>query len=97
MKMTNIESINDKINDLLSMVKKDKIDRNSKERTFQNSPKQKSPSINRANVLANFQAYEQKEPVRTNEKIEKIDPYKDGSKSQKRLKTYSAVQSTKYD
>lgn len=34
MKMTNIENINDKINSLLNMVKKDKVERSSIEKNY---------------------------------------------------------------
>jgi hypothetical protein len=58
-KMTNIENINDKINSLLNMVKKDKIDRSSKEKNSENSPKRfsPSPSANRSNAVPSFNGY----------------------------------------
>jgi hypothetical protein len=58
-KMTNIESINDKINSLLKMVKKDKIDRSSKEKNSENSPKRFSPSptAKKQNVPTSINGY----------------------------------------
>ena len=54
--MTNIENINDKINSLLNMVKKDKIDRGSKEKKLEHSPKRYSPSptANRSIAVPTF-------------------------------------------
>lgn len=57
-KMSNIESINDKINSLLNMVKKDKINLSSKEKNYDNSPKRFSPSptAKKANAASSFNA-----------------------------------------
>lgn len=98
-KMTNIESINDKINSLLNMVKKDKIDRASKEKNSENSPKRFSPSpnANKSNVPPCYNVYQNKQPLNVGGKGILLDTYQGNSKSNKRLKTYSGIQSSKYD
>lgn len=98
MKINNIESISDKIYSLLSMVKKDRIDRSPKEPQDRGTRNQ-SPLPYRE--MGNNMGRDGREnrdrdcrtPVKVGNRQDDLDGYsKDNSKSNQRLRTLSALE-----
>jgi hypothetical protein len=95
MKISNIESISDKIYSLLSMVKKERVDRSPKEveRARNQSPLPYREMGNMGRDGRENRDRDCRTPVKVGNRQEDLDGYsKDNSKSNQRLRTLSALE-----